>query len=138
MNIVCVFSGPGAQSVGMLSELIQRFRTIRGTFEETSDIPSIGFWSIVTQGTEHKFNTTSNLQLIILAAGVAVWRVGTSQPRCYLYIMAGHSFGEYTALVCVGAFEFREQAYSDRSLTAICVQDSDSYERAMPRGGEVS
>ena len=168
MNIACVFPGQGSQSLGMLSELSQRFPTVRETFEETSDILDIGFWSIVTHGTEHELNTTSNIQPIMLAAGVAVWRVWTSQHGGHPSVMAGHSFGEYTALVSAGALEFREavslarlrgqlmqaavpegegamaailglgdQQVSDRSLTALCVQDSTSYEQAMQRCGEV-
>jgi [acyl-carrier-protein] S-malonyltransferase len=111
---------------------------VRETFEETSGIVSIDSWSIVTHGPEYERNTPGNPQPIMLAGGGVVWRVWISQHRCYSCVMVGHSFGEYTALVCEHAREFREQAHLDRSLSAICAQDSDSYKQAIQRDGEVS
>ena len=108
MNIACIFPGRGFQSLGMLSELSQRFRTLRETFEETLDSLGIDFWSIMTHGPKHELNATRNTQPTMLVAGVAVWRVWTSQHGCRPSIVAGHSFGEYTALLCAGALEFRE------------------------------
>jgi [acyl-carrier-protein] S-malonyltransferase len=138
MSIACVDPGQTAQFLGLLSKLSQRFRTVRETFKETSDIVSIDSWLIVTHGPEYEFNTLSNPQPIMLATGVAVGRVGTSQYRCYPCVISGHSFREYTALGYKYALEFREQVYVDSSLTAIYGQDCNSYEQTMQCGGEVS
>ncbi len=106
MKFACVFPGQGAQSLGMLSELSHTHATVKQTFEEASDILDLDLWSIVVNGPEEALNSTQNTQPIMLAAGVCVWRIWQAADGCLPSVMAGHSFGEYSALVCAGALEF--------------------------------
>jgi len=103
-----VFPGQGSQAVGMLADLAQAFPQVAQTFAEASDHLGFDLWDLVQNGPEEKLNQTQNTQPAMLCAGVAVWRVwqaeGGRDPR----VMAGHSLGEYTALVCAGAFAFPE------------------------------
>ena len=91
----------------MLSELARAYPIVRETFQEASDTLDIDFWSMVTEGPNDVLNRTENTQPAMLAAGVAIWRVWRANDGCEPQTMAGHSFGEYTALVCAGALEFR-------------------------------
>lgn len=108
MNIACVFPGQGSQAVGMLRELAAVSPVVRETFQEASDVLSVDLWSLVSEGPEDALNRTENTQPAMLTAGVAVWRAwrvgGGGRPIS----MAGHSLGEYTALVCAGALAFVE------------------------------
>lgn len=101
-----VFAGQGSQSVGMQAALADRFPVVRETYAEASDWLGYDLWSLVQEGPEAQLNETVVTQPAMLVAGVAAWRVwqGASgpEPLC----MAGHSLGEYTALVCAGAIEF--------------------------------
>ncbi|MGI8740408.1 MAG: ACP S-malonyltransferase [Gammaproteobacteria bacterium] len=105
-----VFPGQGAQSIGMLNALAQAYPIVRETFAELSDSLSFDLWSLVTDGPASELNRTENTQPVMLAAGVAVWRAWRAAGGRAPVIMAGHSFGEYTALVCGGALDFREAA----------------------------
>ncbi|MBA2409143.1 MAG: ACP S-malonyltransferase [Gammaproteobacteria bacterium] len=102
-----VFPGQGAQSIGMLNALAQAYPMVRETFGEASDSLSFDLWSLVTDGPESELNRTQNTQPVMLAAGVSVWRVWQAVGGKAPVIMAGHSFGEYTALVCAGVLDFR-------------------------------
>lgn len=106
MKIACVFPGQGSQFVGMLSELAKSSSLVRETFEQASDLLQTDFWSLATKGPEDELNSTLNTQPIMLAAGVAVWRLWSDQDGCQPMLMAGHSFGEYTALVNAGALDY--------------------------------
>lgn len=100
-----VFPGQGSQSLGMLSGLSER-PEITATFAEASDILGFDLWRLCQQGPEAELNQTHNTQPAMLAAGVAIWRLwlanGGQRPVC----LAGHSLGEYTALVAAGALAF--------------------------------
>ncbi len=108
MSLAIVFPGQGSQSVGMLAGLAERFPEVGETFAEASGVLDIDLWALVLNGPEAQLNLTCNTQPAMLCAGVAVWRVwnrhGGEAPVC----MAGHSLGEYTALVCAGALDFTD------------------------------
>lgn len=107
MKLAFVFPGQGSQSVGMM----QGFDTlpvVRKTFEEAGDVLKLDLWQMVSAGPVEVINQTINTQPIMLTAGVAVYRawleMGGRQPE----FMAGHSLGEYTALVAAGALSFAD------------------------------
>lgn len=106
MSFAAVFPGQGSQSVGMLASLAEAYPEVRRTFTEASEALGYDLWALAQQGPEEKLNITEHTQPALLAAGVAVWRAwkaaGGGDPKA----MAGHSLGEYTALVCAGALEF--------------------------------
>lgn len=105
-----VFPGQGSQSLGMLAELASEYGVVRATFDEASAGAGTDLWTLSQQGPEELLNRTDNTQPALLAAGVAVWRVwqelGGSAPG----VFAGHSLGEYTALVCAGALSLVDAA----------------------------
>lgn len=106
MTRAFVFPGQGSQSVGMLAELAAQYPVVKETFAEASAVLKLDLWQTVHEGPEATLNQTQITQPAMLAAGVATWRVwqsrGGAQPR----LMAGHSLGEYSALVCAGALDF--------------------------------
>ncbi|QYZ67538.1 MAG: malonyl CoA-ACP transacylase [Gammaproteobacteria bacterium (ex Lamellibrachia satsuma)] len=101
-----VFPGQGSQSVGMLKALADDFSLVGDTFIEASDALDFDLWKLVLEGPKETLNQTQNTQPAMLAAGVAVWRVWQAQGGAAPSIMAGHSLGEYSALVCAGAMDF--------------------------------
>ena len=107
-KIAFVFPGQGSQSVGMLGGLADHYPLVTETFEEASDALGFDLWKLVSEGPESDLNQTQNTQPALLAAGVSVWRVweqlGTATP----VMMAGHSLGEYSALVSAGAIAFAD------------------------------
>ena len=107
-NLAFVFPGQGSQSVGMLSDLATHYAEVKHTFERASDALGLDLWSIVAQGPEADLNQTQNTQPAMLAAGVAVWEVWCKHSTIRPEWMAGHSLGEYTALVCSGALSFED------------------------------
>lgn len=106
MSLGFVFPGQGSQTVGMLTDVAAEFPDVRATFEEAGEAISQPLWQIVTEGPEDDLIRTEITQPALLTAGVALWRVwqaeGGEAPTC----MAGHSLGEYSALVCAGALPF--------------------------------
>ena len=107
-NLAFVFPGQGSQSLGMLSDLAANYEEVKHTFERASDALGKDLWSIVAQGPEEDLNQTQNTQPAMLAAGVAVWEVWCKYSTIRPDWMAGHSLGEYTALVCSGALSFED------------------------------
>ena len=108
MSIAIVFPGQGAQSVGMLSALAAEYPQVVETFDEASDALGIGLWKLVSEGPAEQLDSTENTQPALVAAGVAVWRVWQAAGGPRPVAMAGHSLGEYTALVCAGVLRFSE------------------------------
>ncbi len=106
-----VFPGQGSQAVGMLAELAQVHADIRATFDEASDALAMDLWQLSQQGPDTELNATANTQPCLLAAGVAVWRAWQSQGAAAPVVMAGHSLGEYTALVAAGALRFTDAVH---------------------------
>lgn len=101
-KIALVFPGQGSQTVGMLSELYQEFSVVRDTFAEASAALGYDLWQLVANGPEESLNETHRTQPALLTASVAVWRVWQQQGGATPAFMAGHSLGEYSALVCAG------------------------------------
>lgn len=108
MQFAAVFPGQGSQSTGMLGELAEEFNIIKNTFEEGSEILGRDLWKITNQEDNTELNQTENTQPIMLAAGIAVWRLWQEQSGCQPVGMAGHSLGEYSALVASGALDFKQ------------------------------
>ena len=103
----CVFPGQGSQSVGMLKELADSHPSVLDTFKEASDVLGYDLWDLVQNDTDGKLNETHITQPALLAASVATWRVLEAQGIEVSYL-AGHSLGEYSALVCGGAMSFAD------------------------------
>ncbi|MDX9741895.1 MAG: ACP S-malonyltransferase [Gammaproteobacteria bacterium] len=104
--IAAVFPGQGSQSIGMLAELGAAHATVRQTFDEASATLGYDLWTLVQEGPVEDLNRTDRTQPAMLAADVAVWRVWREQGGAMPALMAGHSLGEYAALVCAGALDF--------------------------------
>ena len=105
MKYAIVYPGQGSQSLGMLSDLSTNFSIVRDTFSEASDAIDIDLWKI-TQEDENSLNQTENTQPAMLAAGYATYKVLSSEVDLSPECMAGHSLGEYTALVAAGSLSF--------------------------------
>ncbi len=101
-KIALVFPGQGSQTVGMLNELYQEFSVVRDTFAEASAALGYDLWQLIANGPEESLNETHRTQPALLTASVAVWRVWQQQGGATPAFMAGHSLGEYSALVCAG------------------------------------
>ena len=107
MTLAFVFPGQGSQSVGMLAALGAAEPVVRETFEEASQVLGYDLWALAQHGPEADLGTTERTQPAMLAAGVAVWRAWRAHGGAMPVAMAGHSLGEYTALVCSGSLDFR-------------------------------
>jgi [acyl-carrier-protein] S-malonyltransferase len=108
MTLAFVFPGQGSQALGMSSALAAEFPLVRDTYTEASQALGYDLWEVVVNGPEDKLNQTQITQPAMLVAGVAVWRVWNAQQGARPVVMAGHSLGEYTALVCAEALGFTE------------------------------
>lgn len=107
-KIAIVFPGQGSQSVGMLAELYEQFAEVRDTYAEANDALGFDLWALSKAGPVEALNQTVNTQPAMLAAGVACWRALLSQNAVNPAYFAGHSLGEYTALVASGQLAFAE------------------------------
>ncbi|WP_226066614.1 ACP S-malonyltransferase [Dickeya zeae] len=122
-----VFPGQGSQSVGMLAELAEQFPLIKETFDEASSVLGYDLWQLSQQGPAEELNKTWQTQPALLTASVALWRVWQQQGGPQPTLMAGHSLGEYSALVCAGVLDFK-QAVSLVELRGKLMQE------AVPEG----
>lgn len=107
-SLAFVFPGQGSQQVGMLAELAAAHPVIQATFAEASEVLGYDLWSLVQNGPAEELNQTDKTQPALLTAGVALWRLWQEQGGARPALMAGHSLGEYTALVCAGAIKFAD------------------------------
>jgi [acyl-carrier-protein] S-malonyltransferase len=108
MSLAFVFPGQGSQSVGMLAALAAAEPIVPQTFSEASAVLGYDLWALCQQGPEAELGRTERTQPAMLAAGVATWRAWLKHGGARPMAMAGHSLGEYTALVCSGAIDFRD------------------------------
>jgi [acyl-carrier-protein] S-malonyltransferase len=107
-NLAFVFPGQGSQSVGMMSAMAAVYPQVKQTFQQASEVLGLDLWRLVEQGPEVDLNQTENTQPAMLAAGVAIWRLWCENTATRPAWMAGHSLGEYTALVCSEALKFED------------------------------
>ncbi len=108
MSVAFVFPGQGSQSVGMLAELAASFPLVGETFAEASAALGYDLWQLVQDGPAEELNNTQITQPAMLSAGIAVWRVMQAQGQATPAVVAGHSLGEYSALVAAGALDFAD------------------------------
>lgn len=110
-TLAFVFPGQGSQSVGMLAELAELHPQVREAFTEASDGAGVDLWALSQGGPEEMLNRTEYTQPALLAASIGAWRawnaVGGPRPS----VLAGHSLGEYTALVAAGALSLHDGAH---------------------------
>ncbi|AGA33246.1 Malonyl CoA-acyl carrier protein transacylase [Thioalkalivibrio nitratireducens DSM 14787] len=118
-----VFPGQGSQSVGMLDELGRTWPVVRDTFREASDALGADLWDLTQNGPAEQLNRTENTQPAMLAAGVAAWRVLTTEVPDMPALAAGHSLGEYSALVAADALDFPDAVRLVRER-ALAMQDA--------------
>lgn len=126
MSLGAVFPGQGAQSVGMLAELGDAYASVQDRFTEASDVLGFDTWGMVQNGPAEDLSATQNTQPLLLTASMAVWEVWQSQGGTADYV-AGHSLGEYSALVAAGAIGFAE-------AVALVRRRGELMEKAVPRG----
>ncbi|MBP6807281.1 MAG: ACP S-malonyltransferase [Chromatiaceae bacterium] len=126
-QIAIIFPGQGSQSVGMLGELATSWPLVRETFAEASDTLGMDLWQVSSQGPKELLDRTDITQPAMLAAGVAVWRIWNQAGGLAPAWMAGHSLGEFTALVCAGALGFGD-------AVALVAQRGRFMQEAVPAG----
>ncbi|MBW7983893.1 ACP S-malonyltransferase [Enterobacillus tribolii] len=103
-----VFPGQGSQGVGMLADLAAQYPVVESTFAEASEALGYDLWHLVQNGPAEELNKTWQTQPALLAASVAIFRVWQQQNGKAPALMAGHSLGEYSALVCAGVLDFKQ------------------------------
>lgn len=108
MSLAFVFPGQGSQAVGMLVELAGAESQVEATFAEASEALGYDLWKIVSEGPAEELNQTHITQPAMLSAGIAVWRIWQEKGGASPAVMAGHSLGEYSALVASGAIGFSD------------------------------
>lgn len=126
MSLGAVFPGQGAQSVGMLAELSEAFPSVNDKFTEASQVLGFDAWAMVQNGPAEDLSATQNTQPLLLTASSAIWDVWQAQGGSADYV-AGHSLGEYSALVAAGAIEFGD-------AVALVRLRGELMEKAVPRG----
>src|SRR5450755_1695131 len=107
MSLAFVFPGQGSQSVGMMSALAKNSPVIAATFAEASEVLGIDLWQRCQEGPPEALNATECTQPVMLTAGVATYRLWRERGGAVPAAMAGHSLGEFTALVAAGCLDFR-------------------------------
>lgn len=107
-SLAFVFPGQGSQSLGMLAELGAQHAIVRETFAEASAALGYGLWALVQEGPEERLNQTDKTQPAILTASIALWRLWLAEGGVQPAYVAGHSLGEYSALVAAGSLAFAD------------------------------
>ncbi len=103
-----IFPGQGSQSVGMLADLAATHAVVRDTFTEASDVLGYDLFDLVMNGPAEELGKTFKTQPALLTASVALYRLWCQETAARPVVMAGHSLGEYSALTCAGAIEFKD------------------------------
>jgi [acyl-carrier-protein] S-malonyltransferase len=107
-TIAFVFPGQGSQKVGMLAAAYETFPVVRATFAEASEALGYDMWDLIQNGDQEALNLTETTQPVLLASSVALWRAWQAEGGAQPGVMAGHSLGEFSALVCAGALGFAD------------------------------
>jgi len=108
MSLGILFPGQGSQSIGMLKDLKSSYSIVSEVFEEASDLLSCNLWKITKNGPESKINDTEFTQPIMLCSAFSIWKIWEHEGGDMPIFMAGHSFGEYTALCASGSLKFKD------------------------------
>ncbi len=127
MTAAFVFPGQGSQSVGMMADLAQHGDIVRATFAEASDILGLDLLEVVIHGPRERLDRTEITQPAMLTAGIATWRVWQDSQGQVPAVMAGHSLGEWTALVCAGALSLADSV-------GLVRQRARAMQEAVPAG----
>ena len=107
-NVAFVFPGQGSQALGMLAELAAVQPIVGQTFAEASEVLGYDLWALVQDGPVETLNETDKTQPALLAASVAIWSAYVASGKAMPAMLAGHSLGEYSALVCAGVIDFKD------------------------------
>lgn len=158
VNTAFVFPGQGSQSVGMLSDFVLQYPIIIETFAEASEAIGYDIWNLVQNGPEERLNQTEQTQVVMLTADIAVYRLLMQQGLAQPQMMAGHSLGEYAALVAAGALSLADGVrlvakrgqvmqnaiplgrgamaaivgMTDEEVSALCIKASDETQQVTP------
>ena len=103
-----VFPGQGSQKVAMLAEISDQYSVVIETFAEASEALGYDLWDLIQNGEQSQLNLTEKTQPILLTSSVALWRVWQERGGCQPSVLAGHSLGEFSALVCAGSLKFSD------------------------------
>lgn len=107
-NLAFIFPGQGSQKIGMLAELAEQNPIIEKTFTEASEVLGYDMWDLIQQGAQEDINLTQRTQPILLTCSVAIWRLWNEKLGATPSQMAGHSLGEWSALVCANVIDFAD------------------------------
>jgi len=121
-NLAFVFPGQGSQKIGMLAELAAANPLVEETFKEASDVLGYDAWKLIQEGEQEDINLTERTQPLLLTASVAIWRLWQQQGGPQPAAMAGHSLGEWSALVCSGVVTFADAVEIVRARGAFMQQ----------------
>ncbi len=126
MKLAAIFPGQGAQSVGMLADIAEAHASVKAKFDAASQVLGFDLWSMVQEGPAEVLGSTENTQPALLVASVALWELWSARSE-KVNVMAGHSLGEYSALVCAGALSFEDGVRLVRTRGQLM-------QRAVPNG----
>jgi len=121
-NLAFVFPGQGSQKIGMLAELAAANPLVEETFKEASDVLGYDAWKLIQEGEQEDINLTERTQPLLLTSSVAIWRLWQQQGGPQPAAMAGHSLGEWSALVCSGVVTFADAVEIVRARGAFMQQ----------------
>jgi [acyl-carrier-protein] S-malonyltransferase len=107
-KLACVFPGQGSQTLGMLAELAAQHPQVQQVFSQASAALGYDLWDLIQNDPKQQLNQTHVTQPALLATSVAVWQVLPQSSKDKVKFLAGHSLGEYSALVCAGVIEFAD------------------------------
>lgn len=127
IRVGVIFPGQGSQAVGMLKNLGVAYSQVGETFAEASEVLKLDLWKLVQEGPNKILNETRYTQPALLTASVAIWRVWKTQGGATPVLLAGHSLGEFSALVCAGAIEFTD-------AVATVAERARFMQNAVPQG----
>ena len=114
-TLAFVFPGQGSQKVGMLAAAHEQYAAVRDTFAEASEALGYDMWDLIQNGEQEALNLTETTQPVLLTSSVALWRAWQEQGGAAPALMAGHSLGEFSALVCAGSLGFADAVRLVRS-----------------------